>query len=148
MGGPVNDENCPFCVLHENKTLYEKFKESSTQIISDHTYWTWVTAHNYQSVYNALNQITRIIRHKDGKSEISGKNEETMQDNDGVVDEAQIVSESESDDIINDEFYDSIMNDSGNHFKFFQKYSYWSPEQLGVEIKNNVWFAAKLEDVD
>merc|ERR1712176_1241890 len=71
----------------------------------------------------------------------------------GEVDEAQIVTETESasedkkEDVSQDEFFDSIMSDSDNHFKFFQKYSYWSPEQLLVEIKNNVWFPAKLTDV-
>merc|ERR1712048_78576 len=34
----------------------------------------------------------------------------------------------------------------GNNFKFFQKYSYWSPSQLEVEIANNVWFPAQLSD--
>merc|ERR1711971_610998 len=40
------------------------------------------------------------------------------------------------------------MNDAecANSFKFFQKYSYWAPQQLEVEIKNNVWFAAELSD--
>ena len=75
------------------------------------------------------------------------------------VDEAQIVSENvdqeevpvateEEEDIAPNEFYESIMADGDNHFKFFQKYSYWSPEQLVVEIKNNVWFPAKLTNLE
>eukprot|EP01083_Nonionella_stella_P059694 156195_1 len=159
-GGPVNDQNCPFCILHENSLFYDKFKTSSTVILDDEerpTYWTWVTVDNYQAIYQSLNQITRIIQHKEkgnmnAEPEISGKNEEQKEETVESVDDAQIVSENSGDSDLNneiesDEFYDSIMSDSDNNFKFFQKYSYWSPEQLVVEIKNNVWFPAKLTDV-
>jgi len=233
VGGPVNDQSCPFCILHENGVFYEKFKKSSSVIIDGGTgspsvYWTWVTADNYKGIYEALNQITKCIRHReegvvdgdgdgvvavdamdngddtasaastestestesgDGnevecgstessvsgsesvetRSEISGKvdDEEHGHRDDGgaQVDDAQIVSENvedgeapnaqaakeevvEVEDLTKDEFYESIMNDEHNHFKFFQKYSYWSPEQLVVEIKNNVWFPAKLTDLE
>jgi len=229
VGGPVNDQSCPFCILHENDVFYGKFKKSSSVLIDGgrgrpSVYWTWVTADNYKGIYEALNQITKCIRHReegtecgqhdvdgvvasepeeapdsaqnaDGtegvesgsfetaecesiesnvsesesvetRSEISGKLDEEL--GGGLVDDAQIVSENvqdgdlkieavdeeeeekvvEVEDITKDEFYESIMNDGSNHFKFFQKYSYWSPEQLVVEIKNNVWFPAKLMDVE
>ena len=226
VGGPVNDQSCPFCILHENEVFYGKFKKSSSVVIDGEdrgsrgsVYWTWVTADNYKGIYEALNQITKCIRHKeegqsvamddvDGKGvvvdpentesvisengEVSGseesiKSEEAHPEISGKLEaatavtveevDAQIVAENvedgvggndvdgvqgtdssdsvesegekvvEVEDLTRDEFYDSIIADGDNHFKFFQKYSYWSPEQLLVEIKNNVWFPAKLEDV-
>merc|ERR1711902_31852 len=65
----------------------------------------------------------------------------------GLTAEAEVVDSENVEDITTDDFYESIIKDNDNHFKFFQKYSYWSPEQLLVEIKNNVWFPAKLSDV-
>jgi len=168
----VNDTNCPFCILHENAVLYDKFAKSSSVILEDgkRLFWTWVTGENYQQIYQALNQITKVMHYKDAlaqtqteaDSEVETETEipseaetETESENESVevkVDEAQIVAETESEteseekafDVTEDEFFSSIMSDEDNHFKFFQKYSYWSPEQLLVEIKNNVWFPAKL----
>ena len=220
VGGPVNDQSCPFCILHENEVFYGKFKKSSSVIIDGgndrkSVYWTWVTADNYKGIYESLNQITKCIRHKEVdeviasesndestdsieavesaesvestesketkdsmesmksetssdseeelksksvesesmecSSEISGDSEKSDDSNtDSVkVEDAQIITETvEVEDITADDFYESIMKDGDNHFKFFQKYSYWSPEQLLVEIKNNVWFPAKLTDIE
>merc|ERR1712129_4562 len=123
------------------------FKESSIQILEgeearDCVYWTWVTADNYTLIYDALNRITKCIQFQDPK-------EEKMEISDAeIVDSCENESgekeEIEKSEIECDEFFDSVRE--GNDFKFFQKYSYWSPAQLEVEIANNVWFAAELSD--
>ena len=163
IGGPVNDQNCPFCILHSNAVFFEKFKESSIRIVDDENeteadhqngiYWTWVTADNYTAIYHALNRITRIIQFKE-KEEISGKTAEQISDAEIVSDAPSETSgeQKEGDDgesgdnIAKDEFFESISVGKDGDFKFFQKYSYWAPSQLEVEIKNNVWFPAKLTD--
>merc|ERR1712154_278027 len=94
---------------------------------------------------------TRIIQYRE-----KGINEVPKEENleiSGNINNAQIVSEEHKndevgvEDITKNEFYESVMCDDENRFKFYQKYSYWSPEQLVVEIKNNVWFQCKLSDV-
>lgn len=153
IGGPVNDQNCPFCIMHSNVVFFEKFKECSIKITND-TFWTWVTADNYTLIYHALNRITQIMQFKENQStESEEEKEEISGKEDEIISDAEIVGQSEEkkekkNDILGDEYFESIMNDAEcqNSFKFFQKYSYWAPQQLEVEIKNNVWFAAELSD--
>ena len=157
VGGPVADRNYPFCVMHNNVKFYKEFKKSSTVLFKDsnnesnNIYWTWLTYDNHESIFNSLVNVStqmKLISKQENSN--SNSNESAKQQN-----QNENENENEKGKVIDD--YDIAQMYSENKtnknadnrrpmFKFYQQYTAWNYEQLMIEISNNVWFPAKLED--
>lgn len=129
-------------------------------------YWTWVSHENANEIYrtfrkikflNSSNKIRSKINNNNKKKEnehqkkMSQNNETSNQ----IENENNIVQvEHKMDKLkINDEIKmincdNNNKNNNNNKpiFKLFRRYTSWDYDQLKLEIENNVWFPAQLND--